>query len=221
MKIKFYFDTLSPYSYLAWCWLRENREYLSKFGEVILIPITLSALIKANETKGPAEIPSKRDYLMKDCIRKAKMLNLPFHPPKVLPFNSLYAQRISLFECSGDQQWQAIDVFFRTAWEEGKDLGSSEEVEDCLKKNGLPSEKWMEQVGNKVLRSTLKVNTKEAINAGIFGIPSFLVDNGNKQEHFWGQDSISFLKLFLENKDPLNRDLLEKFRDCYLNLDSV
>lgn len=216
MNLRFYFDILSPYSYLAWCWLRENREMLDQYGHVSLVPVTLAPLIKANDTKGPAEIESKRDYLMKDCLRKSRIHNIPFVPPPTLPFNSLYAQRISLKECCGEHQWEVVDLFFRGAWEKSEDLGKAEVVEKILEQAGYPAEKWLDLVGDRTIRAALKNNTKEAIDGGIFGLPSFLVDNGANKELFWGQDSIPFLKLFLQNKDPLDQEALKKFRKCYL-----
>lgn len=219
MNIRFYFDILSPYSYLAWCWLRENRQDLDKHGKVTLVPVTLAPLIKANDTKGPAEIESKRNFLMKDCLRKSRIHDIPFQAPPSLPFNSLYAQRISLEDCCGEHQWEVVDLFFRGAWEKSQEMGKPEIIEKLLLQAGYPAEKWLDMVGERSLRAALKKNTKEAIERGIFGLPSFLVDNGARQELFWGNDSIPFLKLFLQNKDPLDEDALKKFQECYLTLD--
>lgn len=220
--ITFYFDFLSPYSYLAWTWLRENHESVRQKCHLFLKPVTLAPLIQANETKGPAEIPSKREYLMKDCLRFAALHGIPFHPPAVLPFNSLYALRISLLECSGHDQMKVIDLFYRAAWERGLDLGNSENVANILNENDLPGAQWLERVGDKDLRKALKSQTKEAIEAGVFGLPSFLVDNEGERELFWGNDSISYLKLYLENRDPLEtspyKEFLKKFQDSYLEL---
>jgi 2-hydroxychromene-2-carboxylate isomerase len=207
---------------LAWTWLRENHETISQSWHLFLRPVTLAPLIKANETKGPAEIPSKRNYLMKDTLRFASLHNIPFQSPPSLPFNSLYALRISLAECCGKDQIEVIDALYRAAWEEGKDLGSPEVVVDALNQKELPGEEWLERVGDKDLRKALKVQTKEAIEAGIFGLPSFLVDNEGERELFWGNDSISYLKLYLDDRDPLKmspyKEQFKKFQDSYLEL---
>lgn len=221
-QMTFYFDFLSPYSYLAWTWLRENEDFVRQKCHLFLKPVTLAPIIKANDTKGPAEIASKRDYLMKDCIRFASLHNIPFEAPKVLPFNSLYALRVSLFECCGKEQMKVIDSLYRGAWEYGRDLGNSETVEDILNAQVLPGPQWLERVGDKDLRKALKENTSDAISKGVFGLPTFLVDNGKQVELFWGNDSISSLKLFLEGKDPLdtqiNKDKYKKFQNSYLEL---
>ncbi len=216
MVTTFYFDFLSPYSYLAWTWLRDNHDKVGQKSHIRLKPVTLAPIIKANETKGPAEIPSKRDFLMKDCLRFSALHSIPFKAPAALPFNSLYALRISLLECSGLDQLRVIDGLFRGAWEKGLDLGKSETVEKILNDLGLPGAQWLERVGDKDLRRTLKSNTLEAINHGIFGLPTFFVDNGNNQELFWGNDSIPYLKLFLEGNDPLDISQYKMFQTAYL-----
>ncbi len=221
-SVTFYFDFLSPYSYLAWTWLRDNHELIRQKSHFFIKPVTLAPLIKANETKGPAEIPSKREYLMKDCLRFASLHSIPFTPPPALPFNSLYALRVSLFECCAKDQVKVIDGLYREAWEHGHDLGNPEVVEKVLNQLGLPGAQWIERVGDKDLRKALKSATKEAIEAGVFGLPSFLVDNGEERELFWGNDSISFLKLYLEDRDPLKtspyKEQYKKFQDSYLEL---
>ena len=83
--IEFYFDFLSPYSYLAWNWVRQN---LNKYN-FSFYPVPLASLIRNYETKGPAEIEPKRNYLFKHCLRYAELNRIPFHPPHQLPFNSL------------------------------------------------------------------------------------------------------------------------------------
>ncbi len=220
MKLSFYFDFLSPYSYLAWCWLRENRERFSVDWE--FIPVTLANIIHAQDTKGPGEIEPKRNYLMRDLLRVTQVKNIPFQPPKPLPFNSLYALRLSLKECSGleskDQQFQMIDHFFCAAWQEGKNIGDTEIVKDVLKKMSLPAEVWLEKVGTKELRKALKINTKEAISQGIFGLPTFLVHNegeGAEPELFWGFDSTPYLTQYLQGEDPMDHEKLRNFQDCY------
>lgn len=220
MRLEFYFDVLSPYSYLAWTWIRENRAYLESHAKICFVPVTLAPLIKANDTKGPAEIETKRNYLMRDCLRYTKLHNIPFNPPAQLPFNSLYAQRISLQECAGEQQFEVIDLFFKAAWVDGEDLGKAEVVEKILEMNGHPAGKWLERVGDRDLRAALKQNTKNAIEKGIFGLPSILVDNGKRQELFWGNDSLPYLKLFLESKDPLDEEAYEKFKNCYVTAEA-
>ncbi len=207
-KTSYFFDFLSPYSFLSWKWFyREHKNNLTSLSDFELLPVTLANIIHSWETKGPAEIAPKREYLMKDCLRFCLENDLEFNPP-ALPFNSLYALRLSLKECSGKDQIEVINLFFCAAWEKGLDLGNDEVVYQLLKDAGYPAEQWMELVGDRVIRSQLKMNTKLAINAGVFGLPSFIVrerkedDINEKGELFWGNDSVDHLLSFLKGSDP-------------------
>ena len=68
--IEYYFDFLSPYSYLSWQWVKENKSALFGNGfKFSFKPVVLSSIIGHFETKGPAQIETKRNYLFKDCLR--------------------------------------------------------------------------------------------------------------------------------------------------------
>jgi 2-hydroxychromene-2-carboxylate isomerase len=202
-EINFYFDFLSPYSYLAWTWVREN----SKNYQFNIIPVPLGSLIRHYETKGPAEIPPKRNYLIKNCLRYAELKGIIFNPPKILPFNSLYSLRISLKENSGEDQLKIVDILFRLGWEKGKDLGDENLIVKELLSFGIDGVKLLEKVGTSETRKILKKNVSIALANGIFGVPTFIVGD----ELFWGNDSIEHLKLFLNGRDPLPKEKFEEF----------
>ncbi len=217
-KIKsfnFFFDFLSPYSYLAWCWIRENRKFLEENGELILSPVNLAPLIHAHGTLGPAEIAAKRNYLMKDCLRLSAVKGIPFEAPSQLPFNALYALRISLCLVSEDKQFEVVDLFYRSAWERGENLGDDAHIVKLLNSKGLPGDKWIERVGDKDVRKELKMHGKLALEYELFGLPSVVVTTDTGREVFWGRDSLEYLKMFIIGEDPLNKDKLKHFQSSY------
>ena len=90
-KIEFYFDFLSPYSYLAWTWVRSSPY------EFEFYPVSMGSIIAAYDTKGPAQIEPKRNYLFKDLLRSTKMNNIPFTTPKhktILKVHNLYTDEL-------------------------------------------------------------------------------------------------------------------------------
>jgi 2-hydroxychromene-2-carboxylate isomerase len=204
-KVSFYFDFLSPYSYLAWNWVREKHTNSVEFE---FIPVILGQVIHFHETKGPAEITSKREYLFKDCLRYAKVNNISFKTPKNLPFNSLYALRASIFSNAKDDQFKVIDSIYNAGWRDGKDIGDPEVLKDVLIEAGLNSDKLMEGVFDKEVRKELKMNVKKANSLNLFGLPSFIVED----ELFWGNDSTKYLELYLNGEDPLNVDQFNEFK---------
>lgn len=199
-KFKYYFDFLSPFSYLAWEKLKS-----SKVG-FTLHPVALGSLLNHWEIKGPGEITPKREFLLRQCFRMAQERNIIFTTPKTHPFNSLYALRMSLLSACGADQFKVIDTLWRAGWNEGIDMGDPEVLVATLNQAGLKGDAIFEASFSKEARAELKNNIKEAINAGVFGVPSFVV----REELFWGEDSIPYLMSFLEGRDLLNREKYEK-----------
>lgn len=199
-KFKFYFDFLSPFSYLAWEKLKNSQL------EFTLHPVALGSLLNHWEIKGPGEITPKREFLLRQCFRIAAMRNIAFTTPKTHPFNSLYALRMSLTCASGDDQFKVINAFWKAGWSEGIDMGDPEELIRVLSEAGLDGNAIYEASFSKEARAEFKNNIKEAISSGVFGVPSFVVGD----ELFWGQDSISFLETYLDGKDLLDREKYEK-----------
>lgn len=202
-KIDFYFDFLSPYSYVAWTWVR-SQPYTFSY-----IPVSVPSIISHLGTLGPAQIAPKRNYLFKDLLRFTKLHQIPFTTPKQLPFNSLYALRLALPEVSGSAQKEVIDAIFRAGWEHGLDIGSDEVLKKVLLEAGLPADDFFTKMEAKESRVQLKSNIGQALGKNLFGVPTFLVD----EEIFWGNDSIKYLEMHLSGSDPLD---LEKYND-FLN----
>ncbi|RLA63575.1 MAG: hypothetical protein DRQ88_01590 [Epsilonproteobacteria bacterium] len=201
--IEFYFDFLSPYSYLAWNWVKQN---IDKYN-FSFYPVPLAGLIRSYETKGPAEIVPKRNYLFKHCLRYAELNKISFHPPEKLPFNPLYALRMALEENAGSDQFQVIDTIFMNGWAKGHDIGDENFLVKILLQEGIDGNRLLDNVGTKEIRNALKLNLKRALDKNIFGVPTFIIDN----ELFWGNDSIEHLKLYLDEMDPLDKDKYKIF----------
>lgn len=200
-KINFYFDFLSPYSYVAWTWVR-TQDY-----DFTYTPVSIPSIISHYGTLGPAQIKPKRNYLFKDLLRYTKMNNIPFTSPKNLPFNSLYALRLALAEVAGESQKEVIDTLFRAGWEHGLDIGSDDVLREILTQKGLPADELFAKMEAREARIHLKNNISKALEQDLFGVPSFLVD----EEIFWGNDSIKYLEMYLAGSDPLDHEKYQNF----------
>ena len=200
-KIEYYFDFLSPFSYMSWVNTREKN------FDFEFYPVSLPNIISHYETKGPGQIKPKRDFLARELFRYKTINNIPFMFPKNIPFNSLYALRLSLKSVAGDSQKKLIDVFFRAAWEFGLDLGDSNVIEDLLVQNGFNKDELMNKISSKEVKLELRSNIEKALKREVFGVPSFILEG----ELFWGNDSLKYLELKLKNEDPLPIKEYEKF----------
>lgn len=201
--IQFYFDFLSPYSYVAWTWVRDQLEN----HNFEMIPVSIPSIVAHYETKGPAQIRPKRNYLFKDLLRYTKLHNIPFTTPAALPFNALYALRLALKNVAKEHQVQVIDAIYRAGWEHGLDIGSDEVLKTVLSEKNLPVEELFARMEEKTSRIELKKNIEEGLARDLFGVPGFLVD----EELFWGNDSIKYLQMYLEGKDPLDHNKYQEF----------
>jgi 2-hydroxychromene-2-carboxylate isomerase len=202
-KIQFYFDFLSPYSYVAWTWVRQQLD----LHDFELIPVSIPSIVAHYETKGPAQIAPKRNYLFKDLLRFTGENNIPFTTPASLPFNALYALRLALKTVARNQQVQVIDAIYRAGWEHGLDIGSDDVLKGVLAEKNLPVDELFARMEEKSTRIELKKNIENALGKELFGVPSFLVD----EELFWGNDSIKYLQMYLKGNDPLDHGKYKEF----------
>ncbi|MFB6375213.1 MAG: DsbA family protein, partial [Bradymonadaceae bacterium] len=121
MTLDFYFDYLSPYSYLAWKRLPELLD--GRDVDLQPRPVLLAGLLDHWGQRGPAEIPAKRDWLIRDVLRFAARDGIPVTFPDPHPFNPLHALRVSQPSvCGDDQQRTIIDAVFTAVWGNGRNV---------------------------------------------------------------------------------------------------
>jgi 2-hydroxychromene-2-carboxylate isomerase len=195
--VDFYFDYLSPYAYLAWLCLPEITD--PRGVEIVPRPVLFAGLLNHWGQLGPAEIPPKAAHVSRDIRRFAGLRGLPLQSPRYHPFNPLPALRVSLAGVSGDNQKSAISAIFGAGWAEGCDLGDPADICAALNTAGLQGEALVAQTRNPGVKEQLRADTERAIDLGVFGIPTMVVDG----ELFWGLDQLHFLELYLDGDDPL------------------
>lgn len=197
-SIRFYFDVISPYAYLAWTQL---PALAARCGCVVEpVPVLFAALLNAHGTVGPAEVPARRRYVMKDVARKAHRLGVPIDAPFAHPFNPLLALRVASL-ATGDQQVRVIDALYRAVWAERRDITQASVVAEVSGADaGL-----VERAGE--AKDRLRAQTDEAIARGVFGVPTMIVDD----ELFWGTDALEDLERFLRGEDPVAPDLFARW----------
>lgn len=209
-NIDYYFDFLSPYSYFSWFEVQKLSQEFSL--KISYYPVILGRLLNHWGIKGPADVTPKRNYLFRHCLRLSQKNGVPFKTPAQLPFNSLYALRLALLENSGERQKEVIQNLWQWGWQKGRDLGNPDELIEALQNANLPGEELMERSFERTVREALKQNTQKAIDAGVFGVPSFVVDN----EVFWGMDSLIDLKQLLLGQDSLDVKAYQEFLQNYV-----
>jgi 2-hydroxychromene-2-carboxylate isomerase len=168
-------------------------------AELVVRPVLFAGLLNHWGQLGPAEIPPKSLFVLKDCARRAALARLPLRVPRFHPFNSLTALRVSLVEVSAADQTRVIDALFNAGWGQGKDLGSAEEIAEILDGAGLDGKALVARTADPAVKAALRASTDEAVGRGVFGIPTMIVDG----ELFWGNDQIEHVDRHLSGTDPI------------------
>lgn|GEM_PF-665810 len=204
MEISFYFDFLSPYSYLAFKELERCHFFKNlPSGEGIKFvfrPIAMPLVIKKWVDKGPAEIPPKRDFLFKVAIHRAKKLGVLFQCPNVLPFDSFPLLKLAASTEAEPfvTQVKVIGALFDEVWGNGH-LPGLDELENLAQTSG---QAVFESFTTRQSSKILKANLEQAQRDQIFGVPTFVAQcfSGLNGELFFGQDSIPILSDWLSNQ---------------------
>lgn len=203
--VRFYFDFLSPYAYLAWT---ELHQVARKHGRgVEPVPVLLAALLTANGSKGPAEIPNKRRWVIRDVMRWAKRLKLPLGIPPSHPFNPLLSLRLASLDMDHAERIHLIGVLFRAVWGGGDGVETEEALRPLLKEEDFDADDLLQRAQMPETKARLKANTQGALELGVFGVPTMLVDG----ELFWGFDSFRHIDRFLAGDDEIDEALVERW----------
>jgi 2-hydroxychromene-2-carboxylate isomerase len=184
-SIDFYFDFSSPYSYIAneWIGALAARHGRRVRRHAVLLGVTFQAA----ELKSPVAHPIKREYSMRDFARSARFEGLPYALPAEFPIPTQNAARVFwwLADTRGDEAAAAwATAGLRAIFTRGIVLSQGEALKALAAEQRLdPAE--AERVWNDPLwKARLKRANEDAIAAGMFGAPFFVVDG----EPFWGND---------------------------------
>ena len=191
-----YFDFISPYSYLCLHRLAELPSDLA----LEYRPVLFAGLLGTWGQKGPAEIPAKRRWTYRSCQWWADAHGIPLRFPATHPFNPLQHLRL-VIACGVTPA--SVRTVFEALWTTGADAADASGLAALARRLGVDD---LARLAAPEVKDTLRRNTEEAAARGVFGVPTFAVDG----ELFWGNDSIDFLKAWLA--DPSLLDTAEHRR---------
>jgi 2-hydroxychromene-2-carboxylate isomerase len=191
--IEFYFEFASPYGYLAS--QRVDRIGARHGREVRWHPMMLGAAFKLTGAQPLIDTPMKGEYMMCDLPRFARLLDVPFKAPPVMPANSLAASRacVWLEENDPDLAKRLAKAIFAAHWGEGRDISEPEQVTDIAQRIGIERARLLEAVADPTIKQRLKDRTEAAIGRGVFGSPFIFIDD----EPFWGADRLDQVEAWL------------------------
>ncbi len=196
-EITFHFDFSSTFAYIA----QSKIEALAKHNQATVTwrPFLLGAAFK-NQEGGAIPKPGtpRTDYMIRDAARVAEAEGLPFVLPRKFPFSSLQATRAFYWIDADDAQ--AAKAFamaaLRAAFGEGRDVSTAKGVLSVGSELGYADAALGAALEDDTVKDRVKQETAAALGKGVFGSPTFLVDD----QIFWGQDRLPLLESYLEKR---------------------
>jgi 2-hydroxychromene-2-carboxylate isomerase len=184
-SIDFYFDFISPYSYLAHKKINSIKK--KKNIPFNYKPILVGGLHNLQGITAPAFIKPKLKHMVSDCILIAKKNNFDFIWNSKFPINSLNIMRGYLF-VNANLKNLYLDLIFDAYWKDNLDVSNEEVLKTLLNKSNIDLDSFFLGIKDHKIKDELKNVTQKAHDKEIFGAPTFIVNN----KIFWGQDRLEF-----------------------------
>ena len=181
-KVDFYFDFISPYSYLAHQKIKTIKNVNFNYK-----PVLVGGLHNLQGITAPAFIKAKLNHMISDCDLIAKKDKTNFIWNSKFPINSLNIMRGYLF-IDNEVKDIYLNQMFDANWKDNLDTSNEETIRIILEKCKINSIDFFDGIKNIKIKNKLKTITQEAHDKGIFGAPTFMVNN----KIFWGQDRLEF-----------------------------
>ena len=183
--IDFYFDIISPYSYIAHKKIQKIKEHQKVIFNYK--PILLGGLHNLAGINAPAFNKYKIKNMQSDCELVSKKNNISFKWNLKFPINSLSIMR-GYLSVEESQKEDYLNIFFDAYWKDNLDLSSEKEISKLLENLKIDSKIFFDKIKQQSIKDTLKKFTNDAFEKEVFGAPTFIINN----KIFWGQDRLEY-----------------------------
>jgi 2-hydroxychromene-2-carboxylate isomerase len=183
--VDFYFDIISPYSYIAHKKIqkiKENKKVIFNYK-----PILLGGLHNLAGISAPAFNKYKMKNMQNDCELVSKKNDISFIWNSKFPINSLSIMR-GYLSVNDNQKDKYLNVFFDAYWKDNLNLSSEKEFLKLLENLEIDSKIFFEKIKQQSTKDELKELTSDAFKKEVFGAPTFIVNS----KIFWGQDRLEY-----------------------------
>ncbi|WP_181198175.1 2-hydroxychromene-2-carboxylate isomerase [Enhygromyxa salina] len=194
--LRFYFDFSCPYAYVASTQIEAVAERAG--ARLDPRPILLGGVFRARAT--PQNLsetlsPAKARHNLADMHRQAARAGVPLHMPKGHPIRTVEALRALLVV--GPPFTPLAHAMFRAYWVEGIDLSTEAGLRRVLSESGHDADAVLAKIDDPAVKQELRARTDEAIEAGVFGVPTCVVEGESGPELFWGVDRLGMVERLL------------------------
>ncbi len=187
--VEAFWDYSSPFAYLG---MSQVDEVARRAGATVVSrPMLLGGLFKAI---GQVNVPmaswsaERQAYVMADMPRWAAYWGVPFSFPTRFPMNSVKALRATL-AAPASLQRALRDAIFRAYWAEDRDISDDAVLAELLAGAGADADQVLAATQAPEVKAELIAATQLAVDRGVFGAPTFIVEG----ELYWGQDRLQLV----------------------------
>lgn len=190
--VDYYFAAQSPWTYLGHA--RFAALARASGALVRVLPADFGKIFAASGGLPlPKRAPQRQAYRLAELARFRDFLALPLNlQPRFFPVAADDAARLIIAVNSQDGAQAAMQLsgaVFAAVWAQQRDIADAQTLAELLSESGLPAERLAQSRGPGV-QAQYDANTQAAIEAGVFGAPSYCIEG----EIFWGQDRLDFVE---------------------------
>jgi 2-hydroxychromene-2-carboxylate isomerase len=204
-EVDWYFDFISPYSYLAFESLPAALAGIEPAPALRYRPVLFAGLLNHWGHKGPAEVPPKRRFTYEHCAWLADRHGIAMRAPRRHPFNPLPLLRAAIAAGSGRE---AVGRLFRFVWRDGA-LPDEPAFASVLAELGIAPA----ALEAPAVKAALRANGEAAIAAGVFGVPTAVVRSGRGVRSIWGFEALPMLADFLRGAPAFDGEQMRRAAD--------
>jgi len=186
MSASWYFDFISPFSYLQLAKARALQDRIA----IMPVPIVFGAVLKKLGQLGPAEIPGKREFTYRHVQWQAEREGMELRFPPAHPFNPIAALRLAI---AAGASWDAVTAIFDHIWKYGRAADDAASLADVAHTLGVDD--VAAALSRDDVKAALRTNTEAALAAGVYGVPTVRIGT----ELFWGNDATPMLIDWLDH----------------------
>jgi len=200
MKVQWFFDVISPFAYLQ----SERLDQVAASLELEFKPVLLAGLLNHWGQLGPAEIEPKKLFTYRHVLWLAKRNGVELRFPNSHPFNPLKLLRLAVL---AGNNLDNIRKIFRFVWQQGQ-LPDNDDALYRLVED-LDITDAATRIEDPEVKNRLKANGRKAIDAGVFGVPTFVIDD----HVIWGLDATEMLLDYVGNPGMFRTEEMSRAAD--------
>jgi 2-hydroxychromene-2-carboxylate isomerase len=196
--VEFYFDYGSPFSYIAHTRLPDMLRRTG--GEAQYRIMLLGGVFQLTGNSSPAVSPLKWPNSQRDLERYLKKYQVPYQRNPYFPVNTLKAMRGAVVAEAEGILPRYTEAVFAGMWRDALKMDDEAVLARVLDAAGIDPARLLPRIAEDAVKQKLKSYTEAAVKRGVFGAPTFFVED----EMFFGQDRLNFVEDALRGRSYLS-----------------